>query len=116
MSTVGAADETELDEDFHDRRSGRRRHLFRFDPTINSGHLVQIAVILLGMGTAYATYQVDKTRTQLDVAQLKVESADARAVLKENISDIKRDIRDVQKSVNDLNTSLAIINSQKERK
>jgi len=113
---VGAATETELDDDFHDRRSGRRRHLFRFDPTINSGHLVQIVVILFGMATAYATYQVDKTKTTLDVAQIKAETIEARTVLKENVTEIKRDIKDVQKSISELNTSLAILNSQKERK
>src|SRR4051812_6034411 len=98
-----------------ERRAARRRHLFRFDPTINSGHLVQIAVILLGMATAYGTYQVDKTKTQIEVAQLRQETVDARALLKENIGEIKRDIRDVQKTVNELSTNLAILNSQKER-
>lgn len=96
-----------------ERRAARRRHLFRFDPTINSGHLVQIAVILLGMATAYGTYQVDKTKTQIEVAQLRQETIDARALLKENITEIKRDIKEVQKTVNDLNTTIAILNSQK---
>jgi hypothetical protein len=109
------------DEETEPMPLGDRRHhrkLWRFDPTVSSGSLLQIATLLIGLGGAYATYQSDRATQKLEMVQVKetqkadrestekIATAD-RTSTKESIQEIKTDLRDLKAAVVEVNLTLA---------
>lgn len=106
------------DDDTRDTLPGRlpvrteRRQLMRYDPTINSGHILQVLVLMLGGAGFYGTYAADKRQTDLEVAQVKRDAEAQRAVVKEALGDLKTDVKDIQRTLIDVSQSIAVLKAR----
>ena len=82
------------------------RKRINFDPTINLGHILTFAgVMLAGIG-AYGNLDKRMTVSEVQnmVAAERTKEQDRR--IKESLQDLKVDIKDVQRAVNDINRTL----------
>lgn len=93
-----------------DRRNHRK--LLRFDPTVSSGTLMQLVVLLLGFGSAYATYQSDRATTRLEIEQIKASALGEKVLARESISELKADVRKVQETITSVDKTLAGIQAE----
>jgi hypothetical protein len=98
------SEETENIPASGDRRQHRK--LIRFDPTISTGAIAQIVVLLLGLGSAWATYQADRATWRLEIDQIKASATIEKAAAKEAITELKADVREVQKTMNSVDKAL----------
>jgi hypothetical protein len=99
---------------FGDRRQHRR--LLRFDPTVSSGTLMQLVALVVGFGSAYATYQSDRATQRLEIEQIKASVAAEKAAAKESIVDLRLDVRKVQETITSVDKTLTGIQAQLEFK
>lgn len=82
------------------------RPKFKFDPTINLGHVLTFVGLVL---TGFGAYNImDKRVTVLEVQQSR--SADdtslLRGELRDATKDLRQDMKEVQRAVNELTTSI----------
>lgn len=91
----------------------RRRHKYlQFDPTINSGHLLQIAVLLVGGLGVYGAWQAERATNRLEVDQIKRDAAADATRTKESIAELKAEVRQVQSTLLELNLNVVRMNAQ----
>lgn len=90
----------------------RRRKFLQFDPTINSGHLLQIAVLLLGGLGVYGAWQAERATNRLEVDQIKRDASADAARTKESITELKAEVRQVQATLLELNLNVVRMNAQ----
>lgn len=93
-----------------DRRQHRK--LMRFDPTVSSGTLLQLAALLIGFGSAYATYQSDRATTRLEIEQIKQSAIGEKVLAREAIGELKADVRKVQETITSVDKTLAGIQAE----
>lgn len=105
-------DQRTSDLEAGDVPNGRRRQLIRFDPTVSSGTILQMALLVFGAIAGYGTYQADKAKDHAEIAQIKVDAENQRAAVKESLGDLKSDVKDIQRSLVDVNQSLAVLKSR----
>jgi hypothetical protein len=96
---------------FGDRRQHRK--LFRFDPTISTGTILEIAVIVGGLFAAWGTYQADRTAWRMEIEQIKSSAIIEKAAGKESIKEIKDDLKDVQKTMTSIDKTLATMQAER---
>ena len=89
-----------------------RRPLFKFDPTVNTGTLLQITIMLAGAVAAYGAYQADKERTAMQVAQIKLDLEVNRSDVKGSLGDLRVDMKEMQRTLSEVRQTLAIINAR----
>jgi uncharacterized protein YlxW (UPF0749 family) len=89
-----------------------RRKLLRFDPTVSSGTLMQILVLIGGGIAAYTTYQTDKATQKLEIEQVKQSAVAEKLATKESLTELKTDVKEVQRTLNQVTNTLAIINER----
>lgn len=94
----------------------QRRPMFRFDPTVSSGTLLQLASILVLAAGGWATYQSDKATAKLELEQVKTAAAADKASNKEALIEIKGDVKELQRTVNQTNQMLAVLNASQKGK
>lgn len=85
-----------------------KRTVFRFDPTVSSGTLIQIAVLMGGGVIAYGTYQADRTETKLAVEALRSAAAEEKTATKGSLSELRTDVKDVQRTLVQISQTLAV--------
>lgn len=95
-----------------DRRQHRK--LWRFDPTVSSGALLQIVTLTIGLGGAYATYRSDQATMRLEIDQVKATVATEKTSSKEALGEIKNDVKEVQRTLNQATQTLAVIQAQQQ--
>lgn len=100
-----------LDTDF-DRHADGRRRLIKFDPTISSGTILQMASMFLVAAGAWATYQSDKATTKLELDQVKSAAAADKLGTKEALSELKSDVREMARTLNQVTQTLAVIEAR----
>lgn len=100
----------------NDRRSASRRKLFRFDPTVSSGTLIQVLALVGTLGVAYATYQSDRTQMKADISAVRVENDIYRTSMRESLDEIRKDIRATKDNIVEIKTSVAVLKAQTEAK
>lgn len=93
-----------------DRRQHRK--LWRFDPTVSSGTLLQLMVLLAGFGSGYATYQSDRATTRLEIEQIKASAIGEKLIAREAIHELKADVRKVQETITSVDKTLAGIQAE----
>lgn len=93
-----------------DRREHRK--LMRFDPTVSSGTLLQLAALLIGFASAYATYQSDRATQRLEIEQIKATVASEKLTAKEAIIDLRLDVRKVQETITSVDKTLTGIQAE----
>jgi len=79
----------------------------RFDPTINAGHLLTFAGMILAIATSYSLLDkrigVLEERSNAAVTQ----AAERQSEQKDSLREIKSDVKDLQRSVNAIGQALA---------
>lgn len=90
----------------------RRRKYLQFDPTINSGHLLQVLVLVVGGLGVYGAWQAERATTRLEVDQIKRDAAGDAARTKESITELKTEVRAVQATLLELNLNVVRMNAQ----
>lgn len=91
----------------HARAPARR--LMRFDPTINTGTIVQTLVFVGSVTLAYGAYREDQTRQDGRITQVEVLAEKDREATRESLREIKGRVDDLQRSNQDIKESLAIL-------
>ncbi|MBT2299289.1 hypothetical protein J7E70_02320 [Variovorax paradoxus] len=81
----------------------------RFDPTINTGTIAQIVVILASAIAIYTSMREDQVKTKADLETVKATAITERSQTKEALADLKADVKELQKSTNEVKESLAIL-------
>jgi hypothetical protein len=85
------------------------RRLMKFDPTINTGTIVQIAVVVASAFAIYTGIRTDQVETKAAVKAVETLAATDRTQTKDALSDLKSDIKELQKSTSEIKESLAIL-------
>jgi len=83
--------------------------IMKFDPTINTGTIIQTLVVLASVSVAYGTYREDQTKQDGRIAQVEVLAEKDREATREALREIKGRVDDLQKSNQDIKESLAIL-------
>lgn len=96
------------------RDEHKRRQLFRFDPTVSTGTVLQILTIVVATAGAWATYQADRATTKLELDNVKSSAVSEKAATKEALAEIKADVKQVQATLNQLATTLAVIEARQQ--
>lgn len=99
----------------HLRRSSDQhgsKRFFRFDPTVSTGTLIQIATIMIGFAIAYGTYREDLAKTRADIELIKVTANRDREDVKAAVSDFHSDVKDIKNDLRDMSSSLAVLKAQ----
>jgi uncharacterized protein HemX len=102
---------SDLSPQYHSKRT-----VFRFDPTVSSGTLIQIAVLLGGGVIAYGTYQSDRTETKLAVDALRASAVEEKAATKGSLAELRTDVKDVQRVLGQISTTLAVSEARQQSK
>lgn len=85
----------------------QRRQIIKFDPTFNTGHIVQIGVIVAGMFFAYTGLKEGQAIQAKDQLTLKAQVDSDRLAVKESLTELKGDLRELQRTVNAMNATVA---------
>lgn len=88
---------------------GSPRKYVKFDPQINTGHIVQIIVLIIGGFTAYGAIKADQQAQRSDLEQVKAVATVERAQNAQALADLKTDMKEMRTSLNDVKESLAIL-------
>lgn len=92
----------------------KRRQIFRFDPTVSTGTLLQLVTIIGAAFLAYGTYQQDRATTKLELDTVKASAAAEKTATKESLGEIRADVKEVQRTLNQLGQTLAVIEARQQ--
>ncbi len=81
----------------------------KFDPTVNTGTLLQIVVILASAFTIYSGMREDQVKQKAELEAVKATALAERVQTKEALTELKADMKELQKTTNDVKESLAIL-------
>jgi len=81
----------------------------KFDPTINSGTIIQTLVFVISLAVGYGAYREDQARQDGRLTQVEVLADKDRDSTKEALKEIKTQVTDLQKSNQEIKESLAIL-------
>jgi flagellar motility protein MotE (MotC chaperone) len=102
---------------------GGTKRFLRFDPTVSSGTLIQLASIVVMAAVAYGTYREDQTKTKAEIEAGKVSIAEVRANAERDradargaVNEIRSDVKDVKADVSQINKTLAVLEAQGRKK
>ncbi|WP_313075890.1 hypothetical protein [Melaminivora sp.] len=85
------------------------RRIMKFDPTVNSGTIIQTLVFVISIAVAYGAYREDQTRQDGRITQVEVLADKDRDATKESLKELKGQVSDLQKSTQEIKESLAIL-------
>ena len=87
----------------------QQRKYVRLDPTLNTGHILQIVVLVIGGFTAYGALKSDAAQTKAELDQVKAVAIIERAQTAQSRSKIESSVAKLQDSNQDIKESLAIL-------
>lgn len=90
----------------------KRRQYVRFDPTFQVGAIVEIAVIVFGIGLAWATLKSDQQSQRADIETIKKAADKQELATKETLQEIKSEVREVQRTLNQALRTLDVIDAR----
>ena len=88
---------------------GQQRKYVKFDPTLNTGHVLQIAVWLVGGALAYGALKTDLVQQKADVEQVKAVALVERVQTTQALAEIKASVKELQTSTQEIKESLAVL-------
>ena len=91
----------------HEPSEGRR--LMKFDPTINTGTIIQIGTIIVMGATTVAFFQGELKTQKVELEAVKLAAERDNKRNEEALREIKVDVRELQKSINDIKEGVAIL-------
>ena len=86
-----------------------RKRYMKFDPTFNTGTIVQIAVIVIGGFSLFYTMKQDQALQKAELEYVKASILIERASTKDSLIEIKQEVKALQTSMNSVNESLAVL-------
>jgi hypothetical protein len=89
--------------------SGRR--FWRFDPTVSTGTLLTVIVMIIGAVTAYASYREDRAQMRTDIDLLKYQSVNDETTMKGTINDVRLDIKEMKTDITEIKQGMAVMNA-----
>jgi len=87
----------------------KRSQYVRFDPTLNTGHVIQIAVLVIGGFVTFAALKTDQAQTKADLDQVKAVALVESAQTKATLADIRAEMKEQGKTLGDLKEGIAIL-------
>jgi hypothetical protein len=90
-----------------DTSEGKR--LMKFDPTINSGTILQTVVIALSGVALFFGLKADNAATKADLEQTKAVAVIERAQTAQALAEIKLEMKEQGKTLGDLKEGIAIL-------
>lgn len=93
----------------------RHKRFFRFDPTVSSGTLIQLVVVMSGAIVAYGTYQADKTQTKADIETVRLSSDNNRIQVQTALTEIKVELREMRDKVDKTAIGVEVLKAQGEQ-
>ncbi len=87
----------------------KRSQYVRFDPTLNTGHVIQIAVLVIGGFVTFAALRTDQAQTKADLDQVKAVALVESAQTKATLADIRSEMKEQGKTLGDLKEGIAIL-------
>jgi hypothetical protein len=88
---------------------GPPKRYVRFEPTLNTGHVLQIVVLVVGGFSAYGALKNDQFQQRADLEQVKAVALIERAQTTQALIEIKASVKELQVSTQDVKESLAIL-------
>lgn len=85
------------------------RRFMKFDPTINSGTILQTLVVVASMAAGYGAYREDQTRQDGRIAQIEAAATSERDTTRGILAEIKAEQKDQAKMLGDLKEGVAIL-------
>ena len=85
------------------------KRLMKFDPTFNTGTIVQIAVVVASAFAIYTGIRTDQVQTKADLDQVKAIAIVERAQTAQSLAKIEASVSKLQDSNQDIKESLAIL-------
>jgi hypothetical protein len=76
---------------------GQQRKYVKFDPTLNTGHVLQIAVWLVGGALAYGALKTDLVQQKAEIKQSVQELQNSTQEIKESLAVLRGRAADVGK-------------------
>lgn len=95
--------------DFDQLDPQKRRQFIRFDPTINTGALLEVVAIVVSVTLAYSALKSDQATQKIELDQVKASAAADKTSTKESLTEIKGDVKEIQRSLVEVNKVLAVI-------
>lgn len=83
-----------------------RKKYFQFDPTFNTGHALQILVLVLGGAGLWSSWQADRATQRMEIEQIKRDAAAEVTRSEKSITELKGDVKRMEGSVNQMNVSV----------
>jgi len=85
------------------------KRLMKFDPTINTGTIAQIVVVVASAFSIYTAVRTEQVETKANVKAVEAQAVVDRSQTKDALVDLKADIKELQKSTSEIKESLAIL-------
>lgn len=93
-----------------ERREHRR--FWRFDPTVSTGALIQIGVVIVGLFAAWGTYQADRTTIRLQIEMIQANASADKQLVKEQALELKNQLTKVQDTITQVDKSVIEIRAE----
>ena len=81
----------------------------KFDPTINTGTIVQILVVASSALAIYNGIKTDQVQTRADLEAVKAAASMERDQTKAALSELKADLKELRGATGEIKESLAIL-------
>lgn len=84
----------------------QRKKYFQFDPTFNTGHALQIIVLVAGGASLWSSWNAERATQKLEIEQIKKEAAAEVTRSEKSITELKTDVKRMEGTVNQMNLSV----------
>lgn len=81
----------------------------RFNPNLDTGDILQIAVFCGGMLLGYSMLKENQAVQGTQIIQLRSDAANDRDRTDKQLTDIKADMRDISKGISSLQADVAVL-------
>lgn len=96
-----------LEAEHHNTNEGRR--FMKFDPTVNTGTILQIATMVVVGAIAFATLRGEMMTQKVEIEANRLTAERDNRKNEEALKELKADVRELQKSINDIKEGVAIL-------
>lgn len=95
------------------KRNDDRRHKFwRFDPTVSTGTLLTLGMLLVTVAGGYATYREDRVTMLTKISTLEADVARDRENQKVLFESFRGDVKDIKIKMDGISENVTILKAQ----
>lgn len=87
----------------------KRRRLLRFSPELNTGTIIQIGVLIVGMALGYSKIETSVALNDQRTSAIERRANEQEQRTSQTLSEVKQDVKDTGQKVNDLKTKIDLI-------